>query len=307
MEKCKNGIDNLVSKFIKKGIQETTENLISTNMLKEMAGSFKKSFEDMLNFGEHRLNFAGIGDIGDDILKNIEEAKSPNGKNINNSVDKNNNNNNNNNNKANNNGAGVEITIKSSSEQELRIVDIDNQIKDFNPSKATRLQKGNYGELLTEKEMYDMGDLENIMLDDVSLKNINDKTHQGIDLIFKNNTPPPEIVIVESKYKNNGKKPRMNKNRNQNTKYKWKRQMDDKWVSKNLEDAVGQEKSKGIEKLLKQDKNNYKLNGDKGIINILKIASLVNKKGDVKYFEIGREGEVLRELSKIDVEQILKN
>ena len=83
--------------------------------------------------------------------------------------------------------------------------------------------------------------------------------------------------------------------------------MDDKWVSKNLEDAVGKEKSKGIEKLLKQDKNNYKLNGDKGIINILKIASLVNKKGDVKYFEIGRDGEVLKELSKIDVEQILKN
>lgn len=83
--------------------------------------------------------------------------------------------------------------------------------------------------------------------------------------------------------------------------------MDDKWVSKNLENVVGKEKSKEIEKLLKQDKNNYKLNGNKGIINILKIASLVNKKGDVKYFEIGREGEVLKELSKTEIEKILKN
>ncbi len=189
--------------------------------------------------------------------------------------------------------------------------------------------------------MYDMGDLENIMLDDVRLKNINDKTHQGIDLIFKNNTPPPEIVIVESKYKNNGKKPRMNKNdvrlknindkthqgidlifknntpppeiviveskyknngkkprmnknRNQNTKYKWKRQMDDKWVSKNLEDAVGKDKAEEIREILKQDIDNIDLNEKVEIGNILKMASLVNKKCDVKYFKIGREGQILK-------------
>ena len=48
-------------------------------MLKEMAGSFKKSFEDILNFGEHRLNFAGIGKIDDDVGKNIsEELQKPN-------------------------------------------------------------------------------------------------------------------------------------------------------------------------------------------------------------------------------------
>ncbi len=38
-------------------------------MLKEMAGYFKKSFEDILNFGENRLNFAGIGKIDDDLGK----------------------------------------------------------------------------------------------------------------------------------------------------------------------------------------------------------------------------------------------
>ncbi len=83
---AKNGIDNLISKFSKKGIQETTENLISTNMLKEMAGSFKKSFEDILNFGEHRLNFAGIGKIDDNLEKFSNST-----------------------NRANNNGSGVEI------------------------------------------------------------------------------------------------------------------------------------------------------------------------------------------------------
>ncbi len=63
-------------------------------MLKEMAGSFKKSFEDILNFGENRLNFAGIGKIDDDVGKNIsEELQNPN-ININ---------------KASNSGSGVEI------------------------------------------------------------------------------------------------------------------------------------------------------------------------------------------------------
>ena len=54
MEKYKNGIKNLVSKFSKKGVQETTENLISINILKEMAGSFNKSFEDILNFDNYK-------------------------------------------------------------------------------------------------------------------------------------------------------------------------------------------------------------------------------------------------------------
>ncbi len=63
-------------------------------MLKEMAGSFKKSFEDILNFGENRLNFAGIGKVDDDVGKNIsEELQNPN-ININ---------------KASNSGSGVEI------------------------------------------------------------------------------------------------------------------------------------------------------------------------------------------------------
>ncbi|MFR4987280.1 MAG: hypothetical protein ACLUCH_07790, partial [Lachnospirales bacterium] len=62
--------------------------------LKEMAGSFKKSFEDILNFVENRLNFAGIGKIDDDVGKNIsEELQNPN-ININ---------------KASNSGIGVEI------------------------------------------------------------------------------------------------------------------------------------------------------------------------------------------------------
>ena len=59
-------------------------------MLKEMAGYFKKSFEDILNFGEHRLNFAGIGKIDDDLGKFSNYT-----------------------NRANNSGSGVEINNSS--------------------------------------------------------------------------------------------------------------------------------------------------------------------------------------------------
>ena len=51
-------------------------------MLKEMAGSFKKSFEDILNFDNYKnyeFSFAGIGKIDDDVGKNIsEELQNPN-------------------------------------------------------------------------------------------------------------------------------------------------------------------------------------------------------------------------------------
>ena len=194
---------------------------------------------------------------------------------------------------------------------DLRKTDINEQIKGFQPSKATNVQKGNYGEFLTELEMYEMGDLENIMLDSSKLKTINDPTHQGIDLIFKNNTPPPEIVIVESKFRTTGKKqlkePPLTENKSKTTQDKWKVQMDDNWIDKNLKDAVGDEKSEEIRELLKKNKKDYKLNGNTGTGNVLKLASLIDQTGNVRYFEIGRNGEVLRELSKIEVEQILKN
>ena len=217
-------------------------------------------------------------------------------------------------------GRGVNIVIEEVEPANIskiipngsRKKEINAQIKDFDPKKATRIQKGNYGEFLTELEMYEMGDLENIMLDNVKLKTINDSTHQGIDLIFKNNTPPPEIVIVESKFKTQAenKKPLneapLTKNKSKSTQDEWKIQMDDKWIEKNLEKALGKEKSDEIIKLLDQDKGNYKLNGNTSTVNVLKLVSLIDQTGNVRYFEIGRNGETLRELSKIDIEQILK-
>ena len=126
----------------------------------------------------------------------------------------------------------------------------------------------------------------------------------GIDLIFKNNTPPPEIVIVESKFKTIGKKP---PDEPLLTTNKINKQMDDNWIEVNLDKAVGDEKAREIRDILKQDKKNYKLNGNTGTVNILKLASLIDQTGNIRYFEIGRDVEILRELSKIEVEQILKN
>ena len=73
-------------------------------MLKEMAGSFKKSFEDILNFGENRLNFVGIGKIDDDVGKNIsEELQKPNI----------------NSNRANSSGSGVEINSSNNNNNNI--------------------------------------------------------------------------------------------------------------------------------------------------------------------------------------------
>lgn len=54
-------------KFTKKGAKEATENLVSTNTLKEIANSVNKCFEDVLNFGKQKLSFAVNGNIDNNI------------------------------------------------------------------------------------------------------------------------------------------------------------------------------------------------------------------------------------------------
>ncbi len=274
-------IDKITGKGGDKAAKEITE-----KGLKNASRATKKAFEEILSISENMV--ANITEqmkrIKDDLDVNLGIV---------------------------NNGKGVKVDIEEvhtnnkivkigGDNQKLRKTDINEQIKGFDPAKAKNLQKGNYGEFLTELEMYEMGDLENIMLDSSRLKTINDPTHKGIDLIFKNNTPPPEIVIVESKFRTKANKPKMNKNTNNV-------QMDDDWIEDNLIKAVGDEKAQEIQKLLEQDIDNINLNGKEGVGNILKLASLIDQTGNVRYFEIGRNGEVLRELSKIEMEQILKN
>lgn len=141
-----------------------------------------------------------------------------------------------------------------------------------------------------------MGDLENINKN--QLKSLDDPIHKGIDLILKNNTPPPEIVIVETKFRSRGKKPTMTENNNDI-------QMDDKWIEGNLKDAVGDEEAKKIKELLIDDIENFKIYGETDKDNILKLATLIKPDGTVKYFKVGRDGKLEKELSKADIEKIL--
>ena len=205
-----------------------------------------------------------------------------------------------------NRNGGVNIVIeevnpvkrKKIASNNLRKEHIEKEIKNFDVKKANSKQKGNYGELLIEKEMYEMGDLENINKN--QLKSLDDPIHKGIDLILKNNTPPPEIVIVETKFRSRGKKPTMTENNNDI-------QMDDDWIKGSLEGVVSYEEAMRIEKLLKEDIDNFILNGETDKDNILKLATLIKPDGTVKYFKVGRDGKLGKELSKADIEKILSN
>ena len=205
-----------------------------------------------------------------------------------------------------NRNGGVNIVIeevhpvkrKKIASNNLREEHIEKEIKNFDVKKANSKQKGNYGELLIEKEMYEMGDLENINKN--QLKSLDDPLHKGIDLILKNNTPPPEIVIVETKFRSKDKEPKMTKNNNDI-------QMDDDWIEGNLKGVVDKQETEKIKEFLKQDKRNFEKYGETDKDNILKLATLIKPDGTVKYFKVGRDGGLVKELSKADIEKILSN
>lgn len=111
----------------------------------------------------------------------------------------------------------------------------------FDPKTATAKQKGNFGEIVSDKHLRNKHNLKRI--GDDPPKTIDDKLRKGIDGIYENNTPPPKYVINESKY-----------GQSQLNQTKDGKQMSDDWIrgSDRLEDQVGLHEAKKIREALKK-------------------------------------------------------
>ena len=160
-----------------------------------------------------------------------------------------------------------------------KVKDIKNDLKNSeHPHDYTR--PGNYGEMKVDIDLESTGHYERINNERVT--SLDDPTHHGIDHVFKNHTPPPDYVIVDSKVLRADSAVNVNKAPSLN-KTKSGRQLSDKWINKNIENAVDS-------KIAKQIKRDIKFNLGK----TLRIAAKVDKNGVITYYKVNNEGKVIK-------------
>ena len=104
--------------------------------------------------------------------------------------------------------------------------------------------------------------------------------HHGIDGIYKNMNPPPDFIIVESKYLgaeeavNESFAPRMSMTIKG-------RQMDSEWIEKRLEGSIDDKKLlKKIQKALQNKR-------------VDSVAAKIDKKGNITYYQLDADGKVM--------------
>lgn len=161
-----------------------------------------------------------------------------------------------------------------------RIVNKSSKIKGtegFNPSTATNLEKGNYGEILSHNNkvnnplLKEKGyDLERIGKEPPS--GLADKGHQGIDGIYKTKTEPPKYVIDEAKYGSS----QLGKLKDGT------KQMSDPWIfgSNRLSNSVGDIEAAKIEKAFKQNR-------------VDRVLSQIDEYGNVTTYRLNNEGKII--------------
>ncbi len=121
------------------------------------------------------------------------------------------------------------------SDELVEIERLSGNFDDFNHSTATNIEKGNYGEYRTAQEIangnidefagYDLSPVEGI---DNYPDSLNTPPQKGIDHMYENGNPPPDYIVVESKY-----------NTSQlNTLSDGTKQMSHEWIQGRLPDGV---------------------------------------------------------------------
>ena len=116
---------------------------------------------------------------------------------------------------------------------------------------------------------------------------LTDKGHHGIDGIYKNMNPPPDFIIVESKYLgaeeavNESFAPTMSKVKNG-------RQMDSEWIDKNLEKSVSDDLYDEIVDAIDRKKVDF-------------VASKVTNDGNITYYKLDSSGKIMRDSDNIPV------
>ena len=162
-----------------------------------------------------------------------------------------------------------------------KVKDIKNDLKNSeHPHDYTR--PGNYGEMKVDIDLESTGHYERINNERVT--SLDDSTHHGIDHVFKNHTPPPDYVIVDSKVLrsdsavNVNKAPSLNKTANNG------RQLSDEWIVNNISKAIDNEEI--ANQIIRDIKFNRK--------NTLRIVAKVDKTGTITYYKVNGEGKVIK-------------
>ncbi|MFV0305045.1 MAG: hypothetical protein ACK5IC_06160 [Moheibacter sp.] len=142
---------------------------------------------------------------------------------------------------------------------------VDDAIDAFDPSTATSTQKGNFGEMVTDRDMINNGyEALHSRLDDLDTP-----THQGIDGVFRHPGPPPRYVVVDAKYGQAGL----------NTLSDGTRQMSNPWINDRLSNAVG-----GDRNILR----------DININGYERVVAKVDDAGNIVYRRVDADGYIIR-------------
>ncbi len=129
------------------------------------------------------------------------------------------------------------------------------------------LKKGNFGEMVTDVKLKDIG-YDRISLDAVtSLKDI---THKGIDGVYFNDNGQSQYLIVDSKYGFAQLSDTLDG-----------KQMSDSWIDKRLDEAVGKEKADDIRIAQLFDPE-----------NVCKLVAHIKEDGQVNFDKLDSNGDI---------------
>ena len=163
-------------------------------------------------------------------------------------------------------------------DRQKKIIKILEESPEGTIAQLSNLQKGNYGEMKTDIDLEKDGRYQRVS--NFRVTSLKDKGHHGIDGIYKNMNPPPDFIIVESKYLgaeeavNESFVPTMSKVKNG-------RQMDFKWIEKRLEGSIDDKKL--LKKIQKALQNN----------RVDSVAAQIDKKGNITYYQLDADGKVI--------------
>ena len=144
---------------------------------------------------------------------------------------------------------------------------------------------GNFGEMVVDVDLEGTGHIERISMRRITA--LDAPMHHGIDGIYRNMNPPPDFIIVESKYLGAEKAvdeafaPSMSKVING-------RQMDSEWIDKNLEKSVSDDLYDEIVDAIDRKKVDF-------------VASKVTNDGNITYYKLDSSGKIMRDSDNIPV------
>ena len=163
-------------------------------------------------------------------------------------------------------------------DRQKKIIKILEESPEGTIAQLSNLQKGNYGEMKTDIDLEKDGRYQRVS--NFRVTSLTDKGHHGIDGIYKNMNPPPDFIIVESKYLgaeeavNESFAPTMSKVKNG-------RQMDSEWIKKNLLDSIADEQ------LLEEIRISIRRK------RVDSVAAKIDKKGNITYYQLDADGKVM--------------